>query len=448
MNEGFRVSILDCYLEKRRQFSLIDNKLYRAGLSDAEISERMKQFCPDVIGISINFSKQLKAAISLAQLTRKLFPQIPIITGGAHVSASPESLNESEFDYLIGGEGERAFSDLLHQLSRNNSMPVDIPGVFYRDHNNMFISSLPCSHIHDLDSLPFPAYDLMPLREAWRKRVPYANIIATRGCPYNCNFCSIHSVMGRSFRSRSTENLITEIELLYSKYGVREFFFEDDNLTLNIAWAKELFYNLAKMHMDIEIGVRNGIRADKIDKELLELMSRAGCSRVCFAPESGSQRVLDKVIGKNLELGKVEEAVLLARSVGLNVSCFLVIGLPGETKDDIQKTIDFAKKIRRLGCDSIEMNIATPYPGTSLYAECVSKRYIAEKLDYSQIDSNTALISTPDFTPDEIALYRFEATKRVKESLSEKIRRGILNFIQHPWLFIKRKIRRYYYTLR
>jgi radical SAM superfamily enzyme YgiQ (UPF0313 family) len=448
MSEGFRVSILDCYLEKRTQFSLIDKKLYRTGLSDSEISGRIKHFRPDVIGISINFSKQLKAAINLAQLTRKLFPQIPIVAGGAHVSAAPESLNESEFDYLIRGEGEKAFSDLLHQLSRSDGLLLDIPGVFYRDHNNMFIPSRPCSYIRDLDSLPFPAYDLMPLREAWRKRVPYANIIATRGCPYNCNFCSIHTVMGRSFRSRSPENLITEIELLYSKYGVREFFFEDDNLTLNIAWAKELFYNLSQMHMDIEIGVRNGIRADKIDKELLELMSRAGCSRVCFAPESGSQRVLNKVIGKNLDLGKVEEAVALARSVGLNVSCFLVIGLPGETKDDLQKTIDFSTKIRRLGCDSIEMNIATPYPGTSLYAECVRKGYIGEKLDYSQLHSDTAVISTPDFTADEIMLYRLEATKRLKESLPEKITRGILNFIKHPLLFIKRKIRRYYYKLR
>jgi radical SAM superfamily enzyme YgiQ (UPF0313 family) len=444
-NEGFRVSVLDCYLEKSSQYIQIDRGLYRIGLSDEEISRRIKKFGPDVIGISISFSKQFRSTINLVQSIRNLFPQIPIVAGGAHVSAAPESLNDSEFDYLIIGEGEKAFPELVLHLSGNAGPDAAVPGVFYRDYNHIFTTSLPCKFIADLDNLPFPAYDLMPLTKAWSKRVPYANIIATRGCPHNCSFCSIHPVMGRSLRRRSIENIISEIELLYNKYAVREVFFEDDNLTSNTAWAKELFHNLSRLRMGIEIGVRNGIRADRIDKELLELMHKAGCSRVCFAPESGSQRVLNEVIGKNLELAKVEEAVILARSVGLNVTCFFVVGLPGESKDDIQKTIDFATKLRRLGCDSIDINCATPYPGTRLCSECATKNYINEKLDHSRLHSGISVISTPEFTADEISLYRHEAMRNLKESLFEKIKRGILSFIKQPLLFIKRKMRRYFY---
>jgi len=447
VKEGFQVSILDCFLEKRKRSFHLRNGLYRIGLSDKEISQRIQEFHPDAIGISIAFSRQFQAAVNLALLVRHMYPQIPIVAGGAHVSAAPESLQESEFDYLIVGEGEKAFPELLYHLGRSNGFDPDLPGVFYRDQNRNLTPALPSRFISDLDSLHFPAYELIPLKKAWRKRVPYANILATRGCPHNCNFCSIHFTMGTSIRRRSIQNIIDEITLLHRKYGVKEIFFEDDNLTSNINWAKQLFYSISQLHLDIEIGVRNGIRADKIDKELLELMKEAGCSRVSFAPESGSQRTLDNIIGKRLKLENVEEAVVLARSVGLMITCFFVIGLPGETKKDFQETIAFARKLRRLGCDSIDINCATPYPGTRLYSECMSKGYINQKLDYSQLHTGTSVISTPDFTANDVRSIRLEAMKELKESFSAKIKRGILCFIRQPISFLKKKIRRYFYGM-
>ena len=441
LEERFKVSILDCYLEGRTQFTQLDNQLYRIGLSDEEINQRIKEVRPDVVGISIPFSTQYYSALDLAKLIRNTFPQIPLVAGGAHVSAAPESLNKSEFDYLIVGEGEKAFAELVVNLVNGNCTDLAFPNIYSRDQNRNFITHSPSTYISDIDSLPFPAYHLLPLKKAWSKRVPYANILATRGCPHNCNFCSIHSVMGKTLRKRSVENIIEEIVLLYEKHGVREVFFEDDNLTASISWAKELFYRISRQNIDIEIGVRNGIRADRIDKELLQLMKKAGCSRVCFAPESGDQHILDKIIGKNLELAEVEKAVVLASGVGLNVTCFFVIGLPDETKDDIQKTIDFARKLKILGCDSIDINCATPYPGTRLYNECRKRGYISDELDYSQLHTGVAVISTPNFTAKEITSLRLEAMQNLKENFAEKTKRMTRSFFDQPSLFIKKRIR-------
>jgi radical SAM superfamily enzyme YgiQ (UPF0313 family) len=253
--------------------------------------------------------------------------------------------------------------------------------------------------------------------------------------------------MGKSLRKRSIQNIIEEIAFLYYKHGVREVFFEDDNLTASMSWAKELFHRLSRQNIDIEIGVRNGIRADRIDRELLQLMKKAGCSRVCFAPESGNQLILDNIIGKKLELAEVEKAVVLARAVGLNVTCFFVIGLPDETKDDIQKTIDFAYKLRRLGCDSIDINCATPYPGTRLYSECRNRGYISDELDYSQLHTGIAVISTPNFTAKEITSLRSEAMQNLKENLIEKTRRVTLSFFDQPFSFCRKRIRGFFHRI-
>ena len=254
--------------------------------------------------------------------------------------------------------------------------------------------------------------------------------------------------MGKILRKRSVENIIGEITLLYHKYGVREIFFEDDNLTSDMTWAKELFYSLSQQRIDIEIGVRNGIRADRVDKELLNLMKIAGCSRICFAPESGNQQTLDKIIDKRLKLEEIENAVMLARSTGLNVTCFFVIGLPGETKEDIQNTIKFAKHLRELGCDSVDINCATPYPGTRLYAECIKLGYIKENIDYSQLHTGIATVSTLEFSAAEVTSLRIQALKELNENINERMNRLARAFVQKPRLFAKRKLRRYYHLLK
>jgi len=440
---GIEVSILDCYLENPSLVTTIHNGLlYRIGLADHDIQNKVLHFDPDIVGINIAFSAQLKAAEAVASLLKAINTKLILVAGGAHVSAAPESLNHSNFDYLIAGEGEEAFPVLVNALNGNPRDIESIPGVYYRDQKGDFTSNEPRRLIMNLDDVPFPAYDLMPFEKIWMRRIPYANIMATRGCHNNCCFCSIHSTMGRKIRRRSVENILEEIDLLVHRYNVREIFFEDDNLTANMDKAKKLFECLCRRPYPIEFGFRNGVRADKIDKELLTLMRRAGCARVCFAPESGSQDVIDNIIDKRMKLGDVEKAVVTARKVGLNVSCFFVIGLPGETKEDLQKTVRYAERLKMIGCDTVDINCAVPYPGTRLYRQCLEKHHINIDFDWSRLHTAESIINTEEFSAHDIMAIRLETMESLRETKTEKFWRCMQNFEAAPIDYSKRFVRK------
>jgi magnesium-protoporphyrin IX monomethyl ester (oxidative) cyclase len=209
------------------------------------------------------------------------------------------------------GEGEFAFFDLINAL--RNSRSIKIPGVITKADMQNARFFTPKHPIEDLDSLPFLKYDLLPLQKYWSGESRWVNMIATRGCQFNCNFCSIHSVMGKALRLRSIDNIISEIELIKERFNVNEIRFEDDGLTNNISWSKQLFSKIISKDFGITFKVRNGMRADTADEELLMLMKTAGFKEVIFSPESGSQKTLDNIIKKGLRLEKVEQAIVLAK---------------------------------------------------------------------------------------------------------------------------------------
>jgi radical SAM superfamily enzyme YgiQ (UPF0313 family) len=218
--------------------------------------------------------------------------------------------------------------------------------------------------------------------------------------------------MGRKLRLRSVDNVIGEIELLKRRFGVNEIRFEDDGLTDNAEWAKELFRKIASGKFGIRFCVRNGIRADTVDKEMLLLMKRAGFRTVVFSPESGSQSTLDNIIQKKVKLETIEASIIMAKEVGLSVHCFLVIGFPEETKEDIAKTIEYGYKLRRLGVSSIWVSCATPYPGTRLFDECVKKRIIDKRnIDFRQLSTLDSVIYNDSFSAEEVKRIRINATR-------------------------------------
>lgn len=440
---GIRVNILDCYLENPTLVTPVHSgRLYRIGLSDHDIKEKLLFFDPDVVGINIAFSVQLEAAEAIASLLKTINTKLILVAGGAHVSAAPESLSHSKFDYLVAGEGEEAFPRVVNALNGNPDAIESIPGVYYRDPKGGFTSNEPRRVIMNLDDVPFPAYDLMPFEKIWARRIPYANIMTTRGCYNNCCFCSIHAIMGRKIRRRYSENILEEIDLLVHRYHVKEIFFEDDNITADMEAAKKLFECLCRKPYPVEFGFRNGVRADRIDEELLTLMRRAGCARVCFAPESGSQEVLDNIIEKRMKLSDVEKAVATARKVGLNVSCFFVIGFPGETKEDLQKTVRYAEGLKMIGCDTVDINCAVPYPGTRLYRQCIETDQINKDIDWSRLHTAESIINTEEFSAQDIMEIRSVTMALLRETKAEKFRRCIQNFKAAPVDYSKRFARK------
>jgi len=343
-------------------------------LDNDEIVKRCKDY--DVVGIScltdfyletLDLSKKLKAIGKI------------VVLGNVHPSILPEtSLKDSQADYVIVGEGEISFHELLIAL-KNNQIPERVPGVYFLGQSEF----LPRSLNNQLDDLPFPDWNEIDPRTyqkaphgALIKNFPVAPVVSTRGCPYSCKFCASPIFWERKLRFRSPENVISEIEYLVKNFGVKEIHFEDDNLTLNRNHVVEICNLIIERGIKISWATPNGVRADCIDEELLRLMKKAGCYYIVFGVESGNEEIL-KNIDKKESLEDIEKAVRLASKLGIMTQGFFIFGLPGETVETIKNSINFAKKIP---LDRAQFLIFDLLPGSELW-----QRYKDEfKINYNK----------------------------------------------------------------
>ncbi len=429
----YEVKILDCFIEDVTNKQPINNGLIRIGISDDEIADIIKEYSPDLVGISMQFSIQLNSAIHVNTLIKKINKNIITVTGGNHVSAAPETIVNNNIDWLIIGEGEFR---LLNALNENSTDTLP-PEIVHLSENVSLpdLSKNKPKYIEDLNSLPMPQYDLLSLDKYWAASGGrrWANIFTTRGCPYNCVFCSIHTIMGKKVRYKSVDAIFEEIILLSRKLGVKEIYIEDDNLTNDINWAKELFRKIIQEKLGLSFYLRNGVRADKLDIELLRLMKKAGVKSISLAPESGSQETLNNIISKKMDLADCEKAVKMASKAGIYVLCYLVIGFPKETLEDVQTTIKYARKLKNLGCDNVFISCAVPYPGTRLFDECIESKIIStDNFDYQELATMGSVIHNKWFTADELKQIRDKAMQKLTSNLKLQLLKLLL---VNPFMF-------------
>lgn len=420
--KGYPVNIIDAAGLGWRNIGEFDERRNYNGLDFEEIGKRIKGLKPKVVGITITFTVQKDSAFRVAEVVKKIDKKIIVVVGGPHVTVrAEECLSNKNIDFAVIGEGEDTVLELIPELfagSRTEKLE-QIKGIAFKNENKIKITPLRL-FILDLDSLPFPARDLLPMEEyfkAARSRRAnrdlnknWATVITSRGCPFNCIFCSLSMLMGRRWRARSPENVIKELKLLINKYNVKQIDFEDDNISCDKNRMERLCEMIIENKLKFEWFTPNGIRADTLDENLLRKMKKSGCRELWFAPESGSQRVVNEIIGKNIDLKYVEKMVDACKRIGISSNCFFVIGLPGETKKDIQKTFSFAEKLGRLGADNCLFSIATPLYGTRLYQEVVEKGYLIQGDDLLRYDKPQ--IQTPDFSADELLAMREKAVNR------------------------------------
>lgn len=421
LEQYFSVEILDATLADWRSLKTVDGK-HHLGLSFEQIAEEVHRRQPDIVGISVPFSINAQCAHSVCAQVKKVNPAIVTILGGPHPSIRPrEVLADSNVDFVVRGEGELTMPELVKVIAEKQTSAQlgNVKGIGFR-HNGEIVLTEPRPLIEDLDALPFPARHLVPMEEYFAAmqagvgaRTMYTcgdkwvSLITSRGCPYTCNFCSINLVMGDKFRARSPRNVLEEIRQVMTGYGVSHFNFEDDNLTLNNSRAKELFDLLAKAGGGVTWSTPNGIRADTLDEELVVKMQQSGCKRVFVAPESGDQEVVNNIIGKNQDLGKVLTAVQLLNKHGITVDGSFVLGSIGETKWNILRTIRYAKKLKKAGMNLGGFHMATPYYGTPLYDEAKRKGYLVQEED-DKLSTWEALIETPDLSAKALCrLHKF-----------------------------------------
>jgi radical SAM superfamily enzyme YgiQ (UPF0313 family) len=233
--------------------------------------------------------------------------------------------------------------------------------------------------------------------------------------------------MGRKWRARNPEKVVEEIEYLSDMYKIEQIDFYDDNMTLKKKRVIKICEIIKERDLDIEWYVPTGVRADTLDEELLTKMKQSGCRGLRIAPESGVQRVVNQVIKKNLNLKDVEKAVVLTNKLGIKLGVFFILGLIGETKEDMKETIKFANKLRKLGAKNFHFSYATPLYGTELYEQAKRRGYIKKDFSDEALAAAEPLIETPEFTKEELLELCTEANLVNQSITKDKIVKAIRN---------------------
>lgn len=422
---GYKVRILDTIALNWRSPIKIKGRIH-LGQKWEDISDEIKRSKPDAVGISCPFSCQSHNAHKVADLVKAYDADVPVIMGGAHPSTLPKRvLQDQNVDYVVIGEGELTMLNLLKTLSTGASFN-EIDGFAYREEGKTVINPKK-RFINDIDSLPFPARHLLPMNEYFNAeaphgpelmRKPFTSMITSRGCPFNCVFCSIHTIWGHKWRPRSPDNVLLEIEHLIDVYKIREIHFEDDNLTLDKRRIEKICDLILDRGLDVRWFTPNGVAIWTLDRNLLEKMKKSGCYKLCFGIESGCPQTL-KFIKKPINLTRARQVIHWANDVGIWTHGFFVIGFPYETKEAIYETLRFAVES---DLDFASFFIATPLPGTRLLEIVKKEGLIENALNWADLDVFNATLNTKFFTAEEInslqrSLYVSFLRKRILNGL-------------------------------
>lgn len=412
----YEIRILDALIEGDVETGIPLNggAQLRYGLSDEDIAEAIRKHNPDVVGVSALFSALEYDMANVCTLAKKVNSRIVTVVGGAHPGANAREILERypSVDFVCIGEGEESFVEFL-DIIQNDENPSKLDGFGYRVNGKVEVNPKR-KFIMDLDTIPFPARHLfnMPkyLEEAsphatFRQK-PFTQMISSRGCPFKCSFCAIENHWGSKQRLRSAENVLEEIDQLVNEYGVREIHFEDDNFTFDHERAMKILNGMIQRGYHLSWNVPSGMAATTLSPELLEKMKESGCYSVSLAIESGNQRVVSKIMRKPINLKTVPALVRKIREVGMDARGFFIVGFPGETKENIRETIDFA---RELELDWAYFFMFAPLPHTPIYKVCIEKGYLKQE-DFDPVTSfYNAVLTTPEFSPEDVEQMREEA---------------------------------------
>ncbi|NLD65147.1 MAG: radical SAM protein [Crenarchaeota archaeon] len=433
---GYEVEILDAFMTEK---DFCDNgETVNVGLSFEEIKQEVETRKPDIVGLAGPFTSQIENTIKTSNIIKEVNPDIITVVGGPHVTLIPKEFLEENpnFDVVVTGEGEYAMLEIAQYIEGKKQLE-EIQGIAYRK-NGKIILNPRRPFIKDLDELPYPAYDLVNMEKYLNsKKIGYRSfqnraisMVTSRGCPFNCCFCAVHLHMGQLFRAHSAKYVLDHVEYVVDKYKVKNVFFEDDNLTLDIKRFEAICDGLIERKIKVGWETPNGVRADFLNLDLLKKMKKSGCKSVFVGVESGDQRILDDVICKSLDLNRVVEFAKNSRKIGLKTGAFYIIGFPGETKENMQKTVDFALMLKRKYDVGMHLFMATPSYGTRLYEECKTKGYIDRNLTWNAFaqarqPKGLPLISTDEFTPTEVKDIAVKA-------LAEYKKLSVIGHIKNP----------------
>ncbi len=361
------------YLKERAGFE-VDVRILDcvAGKIDyPHLESEIRKFDPTLVGVSTSIATLIDSILTV-RLAKKINKDIVTVVGGLHTESYPnETLREPAVDFIIRGEGEDSFLKLVNSI-RGEKIPYSIDGIGFKDNGNIYINETR-AYISDLDGLPLVNRSFVDksLYQCSIGQQDYTTtLISSRGCPYECIFCSSPK---KVYRQRSKENIIAEIKEIVGM-GIREVFFVDDLFNISAEKVSDFARSLIKERLDIRWSFRG--RINNVDRTMLEIAKKSGCQRIHYGIETSSNHLLS-FLNKAISINDIERTIKLTREKGITTIGNFMIGMPGETKEEMRNTFKFA---RTLGLDYVEIGILTPYPDTKLYKDCLSKGIIKEDI--------------------------------------------------------------------
>ncbi len=399
---GTPVTAIDAVAEKVEQFIEADGYVYQ-GLTIEETVERIDP-ATELVAVSCMFTQDWPWIRLLLRAIRARFPEKPIIAGGEHVTALPEySLRDCpELDYCVLGEGEETLVELANCLHDSDRL-TSVAGIAMLQ-DGQYVQTASRKRIRAVDDLPWPSWDHFPMEVYLASRNAHGvylgrsmGIVATRGCPYKCTFCSNPVMYGNLWIARKPADVLDEIEHYIHKYDADNIDFYDLTFILKKSWIVEFCRLIEERGLKFTWQLPTGTRSEVIDDEVAAACYRTGCRNITYAPESGSERTL-KLIKKQIHLGSVIESVRASLRNGVHVKCNIIIGFPHESRKEVLQTLWFCWKLAVIGVHDVGIFLFSPYPGSQLFRELQEDGTIGP-LDESYFRS---LVSFMDpFAPSE-----------------------------------------------
>ncbi|MFH1562569.1 MAG: radical SAM protein [Nitrospirota bacterium] len=389
--ENIQVELIDCIVK-----DIDANALKR----------QIANFNPDLIVLNTATSS-IESDLAIAELAKEILPDVLVSALGIHVTALPEECLKLApgLDYCLRGEPEWTLKDLAITL-RNGGNIKDIQGLSYRT-DGKIVHNPAREFISNLDELPFPAWHLIDPKDYRMpfKGVPFLLVATSRGCPYKCTFCADKAFYGTKLRLKSPKRLVDELEWVKKTYGVAEFLFWSESLTINNEFVLKVCEEILSRGLKVS-WVCNS-RVDNVNLPVLRKIKEAGCWMIGYGVESGNQQILDSV-KKGTTLSQTRNAIQWAKEAGLEVTGHCILGLPGETEETILQTIDFTLK---LDLDFAQYYCAVPFPGSELYTRALEQNWISTT-NWTMFEQNFSILNLPTIKTDKIMEFRRYAFKK------------------------------------
>lgn len=439
------VKILDVLTEGYYHETSFKKDYIRYGLSQKAIKAKIREFKPDIVGVSIMCSLRKYQAYEVCKLVKQVDKNIVTVVGGVHITCFPkEAIRRKYVDYAILGEGEVSFLELVKALDErfygirilNTSTLNKINGIAYRLPSGKYIIRSQKHWIKNIDEIPFPAHNLIDFDKyltIWKKEghqvyeaKRFTMSIMSRGCSLNCEHCP-HNVLFKGYRARSAKNIFEEVKLVHGKYGIEEIQFHEYNGIVMWKIVKEFCNLMIKSGLSKKVrwGYPIGIWLKVLTREKLKLMREAGMDYLCLAIESYDQSKLDEVMpGKDVDLKHMLNVIKWGREFNYQLHAFFMLGLEGQTKKDIEKTIEFSKT---LDIDTVSYFIAQPLPGTPFWEHCKKNNLFIDGFDTFHLRYGKSNIKVKGLTPKELENYRHKGRKYFIENKGneyQKIKEG------------------------